>query len=214
MSLLRFAARSMLAGYFVADGVTAVSHPEPLVDQTAGMAQTVSKTVRRLLPESLKDKVPDDPATYVRIHGAIQVAGATMLATGFLRRFGAGLLALAYLPRVIAARPRRAGAADRRFLRELALLGGVAIAAMDTQGKPNLAWLATDRSQQLARASARFVDHKKAQLGQASAHLASDVGDRVQAVASRTNAGLRQAASTAHRQARRVASGVGSVNAG
>jgi len=200
----------MLAGYFVADGVDALNHPEPRVDDIAPLAQGVTKTVQRFLPESVKDKVPTQPATYVRIHAAIQVAGATMLATGFLRRLGAGLVVLAYLPRVIAARPRLKSVADRRFLRELALLGGLTIAAMDTQGKPNLAWLATDRSHQFARASARFVDDKKAQFGQASAHLAADLGDRIQAAAVSTQRGLRQAATKAQNEAHQLAAGLGS----
>jgi len=199
----------MLAGYFVADGVAAINRPELLTDDMAPLARAVTQTARRLLPESASAKIPQDTAAYVRIHGAIQAVGGVMVATGFLRRFGAGLIALAYLPRVIAARPRiKSLTTDQRFLREVALLGGVVIAAMDTQGKPNLAWLAADRSQQLSRASARFIDQKKTQLAHTSAQVAADLGQRVQTAAKTTKRGARRAAVKAQREAQRIAAGL------
>jgi len=141
MSLLRFAARGLLAGFFVADGVKAAVNPGPEVERAEPWAQAVAGWLQQILPGALADRVPTNTETLVRIHGATQAIGALMMATGAFRRTGALVLAAAYAPKVAMA--YRSGGADKLdFLRELALLGGALVEAGDTQGKPSRAWRA------------------------------------------------------------------------
>ena len=160
MSFARFASRSLLAGYFIVDGVEAVINPEPRVDQADPWARKVIAWAHRVLPRNLARYVPEKTESLVRLHGAAQMVGAVMLATGVMRRPGAALVATAYAPKVLAALPTSFTADKLPFVRELALLGGVLIAVRDTQGKPDLAWLVTERRQFVAaeRKLARQVE--------------------------------------------------------
>jgi len=145
MSFARFVSRSLLAGYFIADGAEAVINPESRVDQADPWAQKIIAWSQRVLPRDLARYVPEKTESFVRIHGAVQVAGAVMLSTGILRRPGAALVVAAYAPKVLAALPTSLRADKLPFIRELALLGGALIAVRDTQGKPDLTWLVTER---------------------------------------------------------------------
>ncbi|MDR2974382.1 MAG: DoxX family membrane protein [Propionibacteriaceae bacterium] len=153
MSLLRLLARGLLASYFVADGVKAVTQPQTLAEDVAPLAEAVHAGAQRVLPPDIAKRVPADPEGYVRLHGAVQTVGALMMATGLGRRLGATLVALAYLPRVVMARPASPRADKTVFVRELALLGGLLIESRDTQGKPGMAWLLTHSARPMVPAS-------------------------------------------------------------
>ncbi|MDR2895400.1 MAG: DoxX family membrane protein [Propionibacteriaceae bacterium] len=140
MSLMRLVARSMLAGYFITDGVDTIRHPEQSAQQLGDLAARVQSAGARLLPEKLAKRLPQTPEAFVRAHAIAQVVGAGAMASGIGRRGGASLLALAYLPRVLNHLPRSVKQIDRAFWRELALLGGLLIEARDTQGKPDVRW--------------------------------------------------------------------------
>lgn len=157
MSILRFAARSLLASFFIVEGAKAVSNPDPLVDAAEKLTKTAVPMARRLAPAAVADRMPDEPRTWVRICGAAQVAGGIGLATGIARRPSAAVLALTMVPQVLATRPDRSLPRDERasvqslFVRNLALLGGVVLAAQDTEGKPSRTWRAADAKRRLAQ---------------------------------------------------------------
>ena len=65
MSLMRFAARSMLARFFVVQGAKAVVHPEPLVADAEPIARSFVPLAQRVAPASLAGYVPDDTKTLV-----------------------------------------------------------------------------------------------------------------------------------------------------
>jgi uncharacterized membrane protein YphA (DoxX/SURF4 family) len=164
MTLLRSAARTMLASYFVVSGLKAVRDPESLVPAAEPLVDGVVPQIQRFAPEQVSSYVPTDAKTWVRINGALELVGGLALATGKGRRLGAGLLALSLVPTTIGKYPfwsRRdpaERAADRdHFLKNLSLLGGVLIASRDTEGKPSLGYRASKTGQQLVS------DTKKAQ---------------------------------------------------
>ncbi|HLT61368.1 MAG TPA: DoxX family membrane protein, partial [Microlunatus sp.] len=158
MTLLRAAARTLLASYFVVSGVKAVKDPESLVPAAQPVADKVVPLVKDYAPDTVAKYVPEDAATLIRINGALQLAGGFALATGKGRRLGALLLAASLVPSTIAKHPfwdredPEQEAADRaHFLKNASLLGGVLLAAGDTEGKPSLAWRARRGSEALAR---------------------------------------------------------------
>lgn len=149
MTLLRSAARTMLASYFVISGVKALRDPESLVPAAEPLVDTVVPQVQRFAPEQLAELVPSDAVTWVRINGVLELAGGVALATGKGRRLGAALLALSLVPTTIGKYPfwsRRdpaERAADRdHFLKNVSLLGGVLIASRDTEGRPSIGYRA------------------------------------------------------------------------
>lgn len=160
MSLLRFVARSMLASYFVLNGVKAIRHPEELVDAAEPVADAVLPLVTSAVPQSARGFLPEDTAGFVRWNGVAQVAGGLSLATGIGRRIGAGVLALTMVPHVLASNPLKAkgearAAARAQLGKNVALLGGVLLAAQDTEGRPNLAWKVRTQKQLAAKEAAK-----------------------------------------------------------
>lgn len=165
MSLLRFVARSMLASYFVVNGVKALRHPEELVAAAEPVAAKVVPLLNSALPESARDYLPEDTTGLVRLSGLLQVVGGLSLATGLGRRLGAATLALTMVPHVLASNPLKAQGAGREAAsaqlgKNVALLGGVLLAAQDTEGRPNLAWKMRTQKRLLSKEAAR----RKAEL--------------------------------------------------
>ena len=160
MTLLRFVARSMLASYFVVNGVKALRQPETQVDAAEPIAARILPLAHSVLPKQAAVYLPQDTTTLVRCTGAAQILGGLSLATGLGRRVGAGVLAATMVPYVMASNPLNVGSTERAtsqalLTKNVALLGGVLLAAQDTEGKPNLAWRARLQKQALTREAAR-----------------------------------------------------------
>lgn len=141
MSLIRRLARPMLAGIFISGGVEQLRDPHPETEA----AEPVAPPLARALPLNL----PEDPEQLVRIDGAIKLVGGLMLATGRLPRIAAIALASSLVPTTLAAHrfweeQDRAGRAiqQQNFLKNMGLLGGLILAAVDTEGRPSLGWRA------------------------------------------------------------------------
>lgn len=156
MSLIRFVARSMLASYFVINGAKAVRRPQDFAPAAQPLADKVLPLVNSALPETLRQKVPQDAAGLVRCNGALQVVGGLSLATGIGRRVGAMALVASMVPHVLASNPLKVPSAEREAARALltknvALTGGVLLASQDTEGRPDLGWRRQDRRLRMAR---------------------------------------------------------------
>jgi uncharacterized membrane protein YphA (DoxX/SURF4 family) len=165
MSLLRAAARTMLASYFVINGAKALKNPQSLVDDAQPVANAIVPVLKRVTPAELAARIPEDTATLVRVTGGLQAIGGLALATGIGRRFGALALASTLIPATLARHPfwtrtdPAEKASDRAaFVKNLALLGGVLIASADTEGKPSLAWRAEDNRKRVGRGASRAAD--------------------------------------------------------
>ena len=153
MSLVRFVSRALLASYFVWDGVDAIMKPESRVADAEPVAEKVLGLAERWLPAEVARRLPAKTETLVRWHGAIEAAGAVMLATGLFRRTGAVIVAVTQIPKAVMAQPRLQQGSPGAFVTELGLLGGALVAAGDTQGRPNLAWLAAQKQRSAKRAA-------------------------------------------------------------
>lgn len=212
MSLLRAAARPMLASYFIVSGFKAVKNPEPLVAGAAPVAERLVPLVKRAAPDSVSGRIPTETATLVRINGALQLGGGLALATGKGRRLGAVLLAASLIPSTISRHPfwtrdtPEAKAEDRaHFLKNVSLLGGVLLASADTEGKPSLAWRAQAGGDKLAKKGRKA---KKALSGNSDSLLesvgkgAKDLGEHTQELAGAALAGGAGLLGTVEKQTR------------
>ncbi|MCL1906854.1 MAG: DoxX family membrane protein [Propionibacteriaceae bacterium] len=139
MRLFRFLSRSLLAGFFIVDGLKAIRDPEPLLDDATPLVDKVSDVSEKYLPDELTRFLPETTEGFVRSHGFIQIIAALMMATGLFGRLGAAILACTYAPKVVAS--SRSLPPNLDSWRDLALLGGVLVAASDTQGKARTAWM-------------------------------------------------------------------------
>lgn len=142
MAISRLIARPLLGSIFFYAGFNAVKDPEPMKEKARKVTDLVSPIARqRGIP------VPTDPALAVRLNGAAQVAAAAALATGRAPRLSAAVLAGSLVPTTYAGHafwdetdPAARGMQKVQFAKNLSLLGGLLLAALDTEGKPGVAW--------------------------------------------------------------------------
>ena len=137
MTVVRRIARPMLAAIFVASGVDALRHPAP---RAKIAAQLVKELAGRF-------DLPDDPELMVRANAATMLAAGTMLGLGRFPRLAALTLAGALVPTTYVAHafwtiedPDARAQQKIQFLKNVGLLGGVLLAAVDTAGQPGLAY--------------------------------------------------------------------------
>ncbi|HEV7720797.1 MAG TPA: DoxX family protein [Iamia sp.] len=91
--------------------------------------------------------LPDDPELMTRVTGGVMVGAGVLLAIGKLPRLSAAALAATLIPTTFAGhRFWEIDDADERaaqqihFFKNVGLLGGLALAAIDTEGRPSVAW--------------------------------------------------------------------------
>jgi len=156
MKPVRTAARAMLASIFVISGVRIVLDP----DSRVGSAKRVTDKVGPLLTK-IDPRLPTDARTLVRAKAGVDVLAGLLLASGKLTRPAAAVLAANLVPTTIAGHPfwtlpqpeRRQQ--ETHFLKNLGLLGGLLLAAADTQGKPSIGY----RTSHAVERSQRSIEH-------------------------------------------------------
>ncbi|QIS05698.1 DoxX family membrane protein [Nocardia brasiliensis] len=185
--LLRRLARPLLATVFVVEGVDTLRHPESRVKAATELVQRG----QRQLPEQYAAKLPNDPGTAVQVNAAAQVAGGVLLALGKAPRLAALVLAATVVPATVTEQdfwnePDPAQKATKRnaFLKDLGLLGGLMIAAADTEGKPSLGW----RGRRAARGAAATVSAALPFTGSSDGAAAEGLRRRAHEVASAAGA--------------------------
>ena len=148
MTVVRRIARPMLASIFVTSGLEGLLHP-------ANRAQVAAPLVKKLAgPLNL----PDDPELMVRANGATMLAAGAMLGLGKFPRLAAIVLAGTLVPTTYAVHafwtvedPTIRAQQRLHFLKNVALLGGVLLASVDTAGKPGLAYRSTHAQSEARR---------------------------------------------------------------
>lgn len=164
-------------------------HPQAEAEKLAPLADRVGPLVEGAVPVKLPFTI--GPEALVRVRAAVDVLGGALLAAGRARRPAALLLAGAQLPGLaadLAALARRSEHPERRRERldqavtGLGLLGGLLLAAVDTEGRPGLRWRADKAADHLAdRISDRTsrLGRDARHLGRDAKHLGRDVGHEV-----------------------------------
>ncbi|GAB2937113.1 DoxX family protein [Rhodococcus aerolatus] len=184
--LIRRIARPMLAAVFVAGGVDTLRNPAPRVEAAKPL---VAKGVEAL-PDDVTDSVPTDADTLVKVNAAVQVGGGLLLASGKLPRLSSLALAGTLVPTTLAGHafweetdPAAKAAQRTQFLKNVSLLGGLIIAAVDTEGKPSLGWRgrqAAKRANQAVTAAVPFVaSHDAADTAKDVASRAADASQEL-----------------------------------
>jgi uncharacterized membrane protein YphA (DoxX/SURF4 family) len=149
MAFSRLAARPLLSSIFIFGGLEALRHPDNKVKAAESVTGPLSERISAL---------PSDPRTLVRVNGAVQVGAGLLLATGRFRRLAALALIGSIIPTTYAGHRFWEEEDDVtrtqqtvQFLKNAGLLGGLILAAVDTEGRPSLGWR--------ARRGARRVGH-------------------------------------------------------
>jgi uncharacterized membrane protein YphA (DoxX/SURF4 family) len=175
MTAIRLIARPMLASMFVMGGIDSFMHPSgkvPKAEKVTGQVPTLAEKIAPGLP------VPTDPETLVRINGGVQVLAGLALATGRAPRVASLVLAATLVPTTYAGHPfweekdKTARAGQRiQFLKNLSMMGGLLLAAVDTEGKPGVAWRARRAARDVRREARQLAHQAHTEARIAKAHL-------------------------------------------
>jgi len=142
MAPVRGIARALLGGVFIFSGAKAVLRPERLVQRARPVTDRVTPLVNKL-----DERIPANAEALIRLNGAAQVTGGLLLASGAAPRPAAALLAGTLVPTTIAGHPFWAAQTKAQydtdivqFAKNLAIFGGLLLAAVDTAGSPSVGW--------------------------------------------------------------------------
>lgn len=218
--LIRRVARPMLATTFIARGVDSLRSPKPAADAARPTLDGLSK-----LPDPVGPNVPTDAETVAKVTAGVQIGAGLLLATGKLPRLASAALAFSVVPGSLGAHafwnetdPERKANERRAFLADVSLIGGLIIAAVDTEGKPSLGWRGRRAARKVSdsvagvlpsSSSGALIDsdlvdrvgqnlqsglHVGAERGRELAHVASKRGAEFAEVASKRGAELAEVA--------------------
>jgi putative oxidoreductase len=169
MTVVRRLARPLLASMFIVGGFEALRHPKSKLPAAEGIGPAIAARLPYL---------PEDPEQLVKINGAVQVGAGVLLSLGRFPRLSSTLLAGSVVPTTLAAHrfwevedPAKRAQQRIHFFKNLGLLGGLMLAAVDTEGRPGLAWRAQHASHHVANSSrhARRVARLEAKLASRNA---------------------------------------------
>lgn len=141
MNPIRSLGRTLLASMFVMEGVDTITN----ASAKASAFQDVTEPLGETVPAA-RDLQTEQ---FVRATGAAQVLGGALLALGKVPRIASTVLAASLVPTTLAEHrfweetdEERRAEQQVHFGKNVGLLGGLLIAAMDTAGQPSVAWRA------------------------------------------------------------------------
>ncbi len=136
----------MLASTFVVGGINAMKNARASAERAKPVADKVVPALQKAAPSA---PIPTDAETLVRVNAGVQIAAALALATGRMPRVSALTLAATLVPTTAAghryweeSEPTARANQKIHFFKNVSVLGGLMIAAVDTEGRPGLAWRA------------------------------------------------------------------------
>jgi putative oxidoreductase len=157
MAISRVFARPMLASMFITGGIDSIRNASSKAAAAEPVTEKLAPLLQRVLPQ-----LPSDPATLVRLNGVVQVAAGVGLASGRLPRISAAVLAATLVPTTAAGHrfwekqdPAERAAQRVHFFKNVSMLGGLVIAAGDTEGQPGVVW----RTRRAAKDARREAKH-------------------------------------------------------
>src|SRR6185437_8890899 len=116
-------------------------NPQP----RAAPASPLAKPIADRIPQ-----LPNDPESLVKLDGAIKVVGGLGLIVGPFARPAALLLAGSLVPTTLAGHrfwetndPEQRVSDRVEFFKNVSLLGGLLMTALDTGGRPSVPWMAS-----------------------------------------------------------------------
>lgn len=175
MTITRLLARPMLASLFAVGAVNALKNAQAAATRAQPVADRMVPLARKAVPGA---PIPTDTVTLVRLNAAAQLVGAAALATGRAPRLSASVLAASLVPTTLAGHrfweesdPAARSQQKVHFFKNVSVMGGLLLAAVDTEGRPGVAWrarhAATDvrrEARHLAKEARREAKLAKAQL--------------------------------------------------
>ena len=158
--LVRRIARPLLASTFVVGGIDTLRNPQSRVEGARPVVEKVTEQADKQLPV----QVPRDVEQWVKIDAGVKVGAGSLLALGRLPRLSALTLAASIVPTTLAGHrfweaegPAKQGQLIH-FLKNLGLLGGLLLAAVDTEGKPSVGYRARRAAKKATNSTEKTIE--------------------------------------------------------
>ena len=171
MTLIRLVARPMLASTFIYGGISALQNTAALAEASKPVNDEIRDLAGKVAPQL---PVPSDDKTLVRLNAGVHILAGLGLATGRAPRLSALALAGTVVPTTLAGHrfweekdKAARGQQMTHFFKNVSMLGGLVLAAVDTEGKPGVAW----RAQHAVGSAKREAKHLRREA-KAQARLA------------------------------------------
>jgi len=146
----------MLALPFISGGIDVLRNPDPRAKAAAPIAAKLAD----VLPVPL----PSDPVQLVQIDAGLKIVGGLMLATGRMPRLAALGLATSLVPTTLAGHrfwehddPQQRTMQRIHFGKNVGLIGGLLITALDTGGRPSARYAARSATKRARRRARRVA---------------------------------------------------------
>lgn len=143
--LVRRIARPLLASSFIVGGIDTLRNPQSRVPGARPVVEQITEQADKQLPV----QVPRDVEQWVKIDAGVKVVAGSLFALGRLPRLSAVALSASIVPTTLAGHrfwehddPQEKFGQLSHFLKNLGLLGGLMLAAVDTEGRPSVGWRA------------------------------------------------------------------------
>jgi putative oxidoreductase len=160
MTATRLIARPLLASTFVVGGVNALKNADSLAIKAKPVVDRIRPALEKAAPQV---KLPENNVTLVRANAVAQILAAAALARGRAPRLSSTVLAATLVPTTVAGHqfwdetdPATKSNQRIHFFKNLSLLGGLILAAVDTEGRPGVAW----RAKHVAKGAGREARHR------------------------------------------------------
>lgn len=146
--IVRRIARPLLSAIFISGGIAAIRYPQGHVEMAEPVLGQISGATG-----------VEDKELLVKVNGAVMVLGGGLLALGRVPRIASLLLIGSLVPTTATHQfwsetdPQAKQMQQVQFFKNLGLLGGLLLAAVDTEGKPGVAYRAKMAGDSLGRAS-------------------------------------------------------------
>lgn len=173
MTLTRRIARPLLASMFVVGGINSLRNAQAIAPKAA-------KVTDKVVPKAREAgaPLPTDTVTLVRANAAVHILAGAALATNRSPRIAAALLAVSLAPTTVAGHPfweesdpAAKGNQQVHFFKNVSILGGLLLAAVDTDGKPGLAWRARRAAKDAQREAKTLAKSAKREAKLAKAQI-------------------------------------------
>ena len=176
--LVRRLARPLLASPFIYGGISTLRNPQSRVPGAAPIVAQITEMADKQLPV----EVPKDVEQWVKIDAAVKVGAGSLFALGKLPRLSALLLTGSIVPTTLAGHrfwehddPKERFGQLSHFLKNLGLLGGLLIAAVDTEGKPSVGWWTRKTASKAAAAAEASYERASKKAAKAQKRAAKQV---------------------------------------
>ena len=192
--MIRRFARPMLATVFVIDGIETLRNPQahaanaaPLVDKATPLVEKGEQAVNEHVTTSVPP-VNKDTETWVKGLAGVKVGAGVLFGLGKAPRLSALALTASHVPSTMVrnafwaesdrdARSRK----TTGFATDVALLGALLLASVDTAGRPGLSWRARQAGDKVA-AKLPGVKKESAAAGAALSGVAHQIADQARDV--------------------------------